>query len=157
MSPRYGLNFGQQEQQNLGWSAPLMSDTNIARYSQGGGGNGSQGNETARVSEVLQGLLGGVPKTGQIGGQGMFNKIGGLEGLSSIMGGVGDLAGAYAAIKGLGIAKDQLKFSKEFANKNLANQTQSYNTALDGKMKAQYAYEGKGASDVEQYLAKHSL
>lgn len=42
----------------------------------------------------------------------------GFNAISSIMGGVGNLAQGWAAIKSLGLAQDSIDLQKEFANKN---------------------------------------
>lgn len=91
------------------------------------------------------------------GGTGWFNKMGGLEGLGSIAQGLASLGQVWAAIQGVGIARDQLDFSKKAFNKNLANQTKSYNTALEDKVRARYFTEGRSASDVDTYLAQNRL
>jgi hypothetical protein len=80
-----------------------------------------------------------------------------LEGLGSIMQGIGGAAKMYTALKSIGIAKDNLAFQKKSYNTNLGNQTKTYNTNLEGKIKAQYAYEGKSSADVDAYLEKNRL
>lgn len=95
--------------------------------------------------------------TGEETPENWFGKIGGLEGISSLLSGFGDLAGIYGAFKQLGLAKDQLDFSKETYNTNLANQTQSYNTALSDRVNSQYVTEGKSQAEADAYLAKNSL
>jgi hypothetical protein len=90
--------------------------------------------------------------------QGVGSKGGvNLDGIGSIMQGVGGVAKMYTALKSIGIAKDNLAFQKESYNTNLGNQTQTYNTNLEGKIRSQYAYEGKSSADVDAYLQKNRL
>ena len=80
-----------------------------------------------------------------------------LEGLGSIMQGVGGVAKMYTALKSIGVAKDNLQFQKDSYNTNLGNQTQTYNTNLEDRTRAQYRTEGKTSADVDSYLEKNRL
>lgn len=94
---------------------------------------------------------------GAAGQQGWFGKIGGMEGIGTILDGIGDIGGIYAALKQLGLARQQLSLSRESYETNLTNQTQSYNTALEDRKRAQASAEGTSAAEVDAYLKKHSL
>ena len=74
----------------------------------------------------------------------------GLQGLNTI----GNIWGAWQANK---LAKDQLNFTKNFANRNLANQTKSYNTALEDRARARAAVEGQTAAEAQAYIDKNRL
>lgn len=74
----------------------------------------------------------------------------GLQGLNTI----GNIWGAWQANK---LAKDQLNFTKNFANRNLANQTQSYNTALEDRARARAAVEGQTSAEAQAYIDKNRL
>lgn len=74
----------------------------------------------------------------------------GLQGLNTI----GNIWGAWQANK---LAKDQLNFTKNFANRNLANQTQSYNTALEDRARARAAVEGQTSAEAQAYINKNRL
>lgn len=76
---------------------------------------------------------------------------------SNIMDGVGSLGQLLMGIKSLGIAKDQLAFSKEAYKTNLANQTKSYNTALEDRIRSRYVTEGKSSADADSYLSRNNL
>lgn len=89
--------------------------------------------------------------------QTFWQKLGGVEGLGSIAQGLASLGNLYGAIQGIGIARDQLKLSKRAFETNLANQTQSYNTALEDRIRSRHVAEGRGASETDAYLARHSL
>lgn len=74
----------------------------------------------------------------------------GLQGLNSL----GNLWGAFQANK---LAKDQLNFTKTFANRNLANQTAAYNTALEDRSRARAAVEGQSSAEAAAYVNKNRL
>lgn len=95
--------------------------------------------------------------TGAAGAEDWFGKIGGLEGIGSIFKGLGDLGSVYAAIQGVGLAKEQMKLSRDSYNTNLANTTQSYNTDLRARREAMAASDGDSQAKVERYLRQHSL
>lgn len=98
-----------------------------------------------------------VVPAGAGGAGGFMGQFGGLEGLANIAKGIGSIGSVYAAIKGLGLARDQLDFSKEAYQTNLANSTKSFNTALEDRIRARAATENRGASYADDYLAKHRL
>lgn len=80
-------------------------------------------------------------------------------------GGIGQFA--LGAIQTLGslwnsfqqnkMAKESMKFQKEAFATNLANQEQSYNTALEDRINARYVTEGKSQADADAYVQEHSL
>lgn len=80
-------------------------------------------------------------------------------------GGVGQFA--LGAIQTLGslwnsfqqnkMAKESMKFQKEAFTTNLANQEQSYNTALEDRINARYVTEGKSQAEADAYIQKNSL
>lgn len=73
-----------------------------------------------------------------------------LQGLSTI----GSLWQAWEANK---LAKEQFKTSKAFANANLANQIQSYNTALEDRSRSRAFTEGQSAEEAQSYIDKNRL
>lgn len=74
-----------------------------------------------------------------------------------IMTGLASLAGVWAAFQQNKIARDQLNFNKSSYNTNLANQTQSYNTALQDRISSRYVQEGKSAADAQAYIDANKL
>jgi hypothetical protein len=74
----------------------------------------------------------------------------GLDGLKSI-------GGLYASLGALGVAKKQLALSSMVANKNIANQTASYNTALSDRARSRGVAEGQTQATVDDYIKKNSL
>ncbi len=71
--------------------------------------------------------------------------------------GLGSLFSAWNGMQSLGLARDQLQFQKDAFNTNLANSTQSYNTALEDRIRGRTSnYEGK-EQDVQTYLNNNRL
>ena len=101
----------------------------------------------------------GAPVAGAPAGatRGFFGKIGGLEGLGTIAKGLASLGGVYAALKGVGLARDQLDFSKRTYDTNLANSTKSYNTTLEDRARARFITEGRSDEELQKYLDKNRL
>lgn len=74
----------------------------------------------------------------------------GLTGLST----VGNL---YAALQANSLAKKQFNFTKAYANANMSNQVQSYNTTLADRLNSRAKVEGTSAEDAAAEIAKNSL
>lgn len=55
------------------------------------------------------------------------------------------------------MAKESMRFQKEAFATNLANQEQSYNTALEDRIGARYVAEGRSQADADAYIQEHSL
>lgn len=55
------------------------------------------------------------------------------------------------------MAKESMKFQKEAFATNLANQEQSYNTALEDRINARYVTEGRSQAEADSYIQEHSL
>lgn len=124
-------------------------------------GLGSTPNMTANAIAAQTATSGNTntndPVPTDVTGDGWFSKIGGFKGLSNLAEGLSSLGQLYTSIKALGLAEDQLDFTKEAYNTNLANTTQSYNTALEDRIRARYAQENKSSAAADEYIAKHSL
>lgn len=65
--------------------------------------------------------------------------------------------GIYSGLKQLGLAKDQLNFTKNAFNTNLANSIKSYNNALEDRARSRYAYMTGNASNADDYINQHKL
>ena len=74
----------------------------------------------------------------------------GMQGLM----GLGNLWGAWQANK---LARDQLNFTKDFANRNLANQTQAYNTALEDRGRTRGFVEGQSSAETQAWIDRNRL
>lgn len=55
------------------------------------------------------------------------------------------------------LAKQSFQFQKDAFNTNLQNQEQSYNTALEDRIRSRYVNEGRSQSEADAYLKDHSL
>ena len=86
-----------------------------------------------------------------------FLQEGGGLNMDNILSAVKSIGGIYSAIKGYGLAKDSLALSKRQFETNLANQTKSYNTALEDRAQARASYSGISDSDTDAYIKKHRL
>jgi len=67
---------------------------------------------------------------------------GSLQGWGQLLGGLGEIGSAYMGYKNYGLAKDQFKFNKQFANRNIANQATVVNEQLAHKRGARIASGG---------------
>lgn len=160
MDPTRGLNlnFGATgaSNQTTGPGGLTMAMPEVNSSTMGQIGAGTVASSPLVPQNILKAIAPSVPG-GAGGAGGWLSKIGGLEGIGSLAQMLGSLGQTYAAIKGIGVAKDQLNFSKEAYKTNLDNTTQAYNTTLEGRTRAQYHTEGRGAGEVDKYLAKHAL
>lgn len=83
--------------------------------------------------------------------------LGALQGLSGLLGGFGALQQNKMAKKQLGLARDQFDFQKDFANRNYANELSAFNTAMEDKINARAAQEGRDQNYVNDYLNRNRL
>ena len=117
-----------------------------------------------QANTTMGGMLGGstsMTPMGGMGDSGIFGGagggMGGTDGLKLLMGGVGTIGNLWNAFQAQKLAKEQFKFSKDFANTNLANQIKSYNTALSDRATARGFTQGDDASKTASYIAENSL
>ena len=97
---------------------------------------------------------GGVGAVGGIGGSGLgWN----LNTAQLALGGLQTIGNLWQAWEANKLAKEQFKFQKDFANENLANQIQSYNTTLEDRTRARSFTEGGSAEDAQAYIDKNKL
>lgn len=126
----------------VGFLGPLLAS--IGGSAAGGGGGFLGG-----LGSILGGIGGGGGQKGSGGGSG-----GGLSGLGEIIGGIG---GFYNASKQRKLAKRAFLFQKDFAEANLNNQVQSYNTQLADRIRSRTHTEGGTQASANQYVANNSL
>lgn len=100
--------------------------------------------------------LTGLPSTEGGGGNGFTNFLN-SDGFKTGLGAVQTAAGLWNAYNANKLAKQQFRFTKNFANANLANQTQSYNTALNDRARTRGFMEGQSQSQIDQYIANNRL
>jgi hypothetical protein len=86
------------------------------------------------------------------------NSFWNLEGGAGLaLGGVKVLGNLWNSYQQQKIAKDQLSFAKNMFNKNLTNQTKTYNSALEDRIRSRHAYSGKSEEDTQNYLKANRL
>ena len=97
---------------------------------------------------------GGIPGGGT---DGIGGNIFGKGGAASIaLGGLQTLGSIWNSFQQMKLAKKSLKFQKRAFRTNLANSTKVYNTALEDRIRARYATEGR-SEQADAAIAKHSL
>lgn len=83
-----------------------------------------------------------------------LDTVGGIQG---ILGGIQAIGNLWAAFQSAKLAKKQFKFTKDITNTNLANQIQSYNTALTDRITSRAHMQGMSKDEANAYLSAHSL
>lgn len=73
------------------------------------------------------------------------------------LGGLQTLGSLWQAWEANKLAKEQFNFSKGFANTNLANSIQSYNTALEDRSRARAVTEGQTPEQAQAYIDANRL
>jgi len=127
------LNYGSSGGNYLGYDQPgaaLNPNASIRGYE----GMGSDGIGIVSGNVNAGNVAGGAG--GGLGSDILGGKYGGLEGWGQMLGGVGDVAGAYMAYKNYGLANDQFDFQKAVTNRNLANQSTIANQRMAAWSKA---------------------
>ena len=71
--------------------------------------------------------------------------------------GLQTLGGLFAAFKQLSLANKQFDFQKRFANANMANSIQTYNTQLQDRARARAATEGQSQAQMQQYIDQNRM
>ena len=75
-----------------------------------------------------------------------WGNVAGMVGAGAgVLQGLGGLAGAYTAYKGLQLAKDQFSYQKGLANRNLANQAKIINNSYDNAAQVAAGMIGGGS------------
>ena len=117
-----------------------------------------QANTTYGDLMGIQGPSGGIGGFGTTGaGTGGLGGLMSLDGLKLIGGGLSTIGNLWNSFQAQKLAKESFRFQKDFANRNLANQISSYNTALDDRARSRGVAEGQSQQQVDDYIAKNSL
>ena len=74
-----------------------------------------------------------------------------------VLGGIGTIGNLWSAWQTQKLAKEQFNYQKGITDTNLANQIQSYNTALSDRMNARGFVQGDSQSTIDQYIEENSL
>lgn len=94
--------------------------------------------------------------TGPLGGSGSGLGLN-LDTLKLGLSGISSIGNLYAALQANSLAKKQFDFTKAYANANMANQVQSYNTTLADRLNSRAKVEGTSSEDAAAEIAKNSL
>lgn len=73
------------------------------------------------------------------------------------LGGLSALANLWGSTQSNKLANQQFEFQKEFANTNLNNQIKSYNTALEDRLNARGAVEGRSSDYTADLINQRRL
>lgn len=102
--------------------------------------------------------MAGMPTQGFTTNQGFAASMGGPLGVASLgLSALSSLGSLWMGLKAQKLAKKQFKFTKDVTNTNLANQIQSYNTALADRARSRGVMEGQSQGQVDNYITTNSL
>lgn len=100
--------------------------------------------------------MGGYSPTGKTGG-GFFGDMNGMGKVSSVLGGLNAIGNLWGGFQAMSLAKKQFNYMKDITETNLANQIQSYNTALADRSRSRAFTEGQSAEEAQSYIDENSL
>ena len=118
---------------------------------------------TASGQPVAQGITG--PGVGQVAAP----QVGGMNNSLStpldwnigtgqlVLGGIGTIGNLWSAWEAQKLAKEQFNYQKGITDTNLANQVQSYNTALSDRINARGFVQGDNQSTIDRYIEENSI
>lgn len=141
------------------------AETNGSQLSASGMGMSSQLSMGTPVSQsggsAMPNMNVAAPTTPNVAGgaqQGASNNFWSKDGgAGMILGGVQVLGNLWSTYQQHKMAKEQMSFAREQWDTNLENQTQTYNTALEDRIRSRHAYTGQGEGATDKYLDEHSL
>ena len=118
---------------------------------------------TASGQQVTQGITG--PGVGQVAAPqvgGLSNSLSTPLGMNIgtgqlVLGAIGTIGNLWAGWQAQKLAKEQFNYQKGITDTNLANQIQSYNTALSDRMTARGFMQGDSQSTIDQYIEDNSM
>lgn len=104
------------------------------------------------------GSIPGTPgSTGPGGASGFFGDMDFADTAGLALSGLQTLGGLWAAFNANKLAKRQFNFTKDITERNLANQTQSYNTSIADRGRTRAAVENQGQAYADDYIRRNSL
>lgn len=74
-----------------------------------------------------------------------------------VLGGIGTIGNLWSAWQAQKLAKEQFNYQKGITDTNLANQIQSYNTALTDRITSRGFTQGDSQSTIDQYIEENSI
>lgn len=153
----FDLNFGYQDPtQSMSLMNNQYNPTQSSILSNLGSLGASQPANTGMFSAFSNWLNGDTGRS-LFGGTDPSTGFQSMGIVSPTLQGLGSLFQAWNGMQTLGLAKDQFNFQKNAFNTNLANQRQTYNTALEDRIRGRTSdYAGK-EQDVQSYLNQNRL
>ena len=124
---------------------------------------GSYLQNTASGQPVAQGITGpgvGQQVASQVGGinNNLSTPLGMNLGTGQLaLGGIGTIGNLWSAWQTQKLAKEQFNYQRGITDTNLANQIQSYNTALSDRIASRGFLQGDSQSTIDQYIEENSL
>lgn len=116
-----------------------------------------QRNPQMQTSGIGQAIYGGGAAGAQAPG-GLSAPLGMNLGTAQLaIGGIGTLANIWNASQANKLARQQFEYQKGITDTNLANSLQSYNTALDDRIRSRAVMTGMSDAQVNDYIDKNSL
>lgn len=149
-----GLNDITQNGSTLSSTQIGTQQTAMAPLSTSGvTGGGVQGIDvTASASPTV-----GINQTSQNSffrnGDGSFN----TGNLQLALGGIQALGSLWNSYQQQKLAKEQVSLARDTFQTNLENNTQTYNTALEDRIRARHHTEGRSSSETDAYLSENRL
>lgn len=139
VTPPAMMNYGDYNFGGAGFGGQFVADPAGAVRMQNGAGSQWFNNS------------GGMSQQGNSGFGFNTNTVG------MVMGGLQALGSLWNSYNQQKMAKEQFRFQKQAWQTNLANQTKTYNTALEDRIRARHFTEGKSSADTDSYLNQHRL
>lgn len=135
------------------------AQTGMAQTTGLSGANLNTGSSGLTSTNVSAGGVNPVAGTQQAGGSFFKNADGSFNpnNIGMVIGGVQALGSLWNSYQQHKIAKEQLSLQREAFQTNLANNTQTYNTALEDRIRARHNTEGRSSGETDAYLQEHSL
>lgn len=96
-----------------------------------------------------------IPGMGGMGGGGGLGFNMGTANLA--LSGLGTIGSLWAAFEQNALAKKQFNYTKQLSDTNLANQIQSYNTALADKARSRAVMEGQSQESADAWVDKNKM
>lgn len=105
------------------------------------------------------GTIPGAPAAGAGIGPGFFKNADGSFNTGNaqlVLGGIQTIGSLWNSFQQQKLAKETFAFNKQAYQTNLDNQRSTYNTALEDRIRARYATEGR-SEQADSYIDNHSL
>ena len=133
--------------------------------------NGGNTNPSTNTFNQVQAAVSNDQAVSAVPGQGGFAPVGSTVGQSSggffgpnfannagmALSGVQALGSLWNSYQANKLAKEQIGLQREAFQTNLDNQRQTYNTALEDRIRSRYNTEGRSSSEADQYINEHRL